>query len=80
LGGMIVDEFVENKVLPEFQPVVAPIRSLTKVGAGRRRTDELRPSDVQAEVHIRVRANEESGGVERAGPPLLRQQALKLDI
>ena len=27
---MTVDEFVENKVLPEFRPVVAAIRSLMK--------------------------------------------------
>ena len=33
LGGMTVDEFVESKVLPEFQPVVAAIRSLMKVSA-----------------------------------------------
>jgi hypothetical protein len=30
---MTVDEFVESKVLPEFQPVVAAIRSLMKVSA-----------------------------------------------
>ena len=30
---MTVDEFVESKVLPEFRPVVAAIRSLMKESA-----------------------------------------------
>ena len=32
-GTMTVDEFVERKVLPEFQPIVAAIRSLIKDSA-----------------------------------------------
>jgi hypothetical protein len=33
MAGMTVDEFVESKVLPEFRPVVAAIRSLMKEAA-----------------------------------------------
>ena len=34
---MTVDEFVENKVLPEYKPIVAEIRSLMKASAPKAR-------------------------------------------